>query len=69
MNKRYLQLEQHLIPILLIKYVSQREEEGLDDDGVTPVRYVETIIILRDGEELIVSEEFEVVCALLNQII
>ena len=65
---RYMQLEKHLIPTILIKYVSQEEEDGVDDDGVTPVTYVSTVINFRDGTKLTVDEDFDVICELLNPI-
>ena len=61
---RYLQLEKHLIPIILIKRVEQGEEEGEEDGQV--VSFLSTIIHFRDGTHLQVDEDFDEVCELLN---
>lgn len=61
---RYLQLEKYLIPVILIKYVEQEETDGVED-GVEVV-YTTTVIHLRDGTDVIVDEDYDVVCELLN---
>ena len=61
---KYLQLDKHLIPTILIKRVERREVDG-QDEGV-PVIWMYTYIHFRDGTELIVDEEFEDVCEMLN---
>lgn len=63
---KYLQLEQHLIPIILIKRVEQAEEEG-EEDG-TAMIYLSTVIHFRDGTEITVEEDFDIVCSLLTSI-
>lgn len=64
---RWLQLEGHLIPVILIKYVANEEEDGLED-GVEVV-YTSTVIHFKDGTHLAVDEDFDVICALLNPIL
>lgn len=61
---RYLQLEQHLIPVILIKRIEQREEEGIEEGAA--VIYTSTVIHFRDNTELTVDEEFEDICNMLN---
>jgi hypothetical protein len=63
---KYLQLEKHLIPIILIKYVSVAELEATEEGE--PIIYISTAIHFRDGTEIVVDEDFDVVCELLNPI-
>jgi len=63
---KYLQLDKHLIPTILIKRIEQREEDGVDNGA--PIVWLLTVIHFRDGTELLVDEEFEDVCDLLNPI-
>lgn len=62
---KYLQLEKHLIPAMLIKRVEQVEEEGTEEDG-SEVLYVHTVIHFKDDTEMTVEEDFDTVCGLLN---
>lgn len=61
---RFLQLDDHLIPVINIHYVSRGTEEHRENEHDTdPVVYETVVFHFRNGSKVVTYDDFDEVCA------